>query len=338
MITVLNEGCGLADKARVVRTIEQAGLRVALSEVAGRVWVGLVGEATPGLRDALVGLPGVHEVRTDSPAWPLVARNTSAERTVVRVGDVEIGGNEVVLVAGPCAVEGEAPLLEVAHAVKAAGARILRGGAYKPRTSPYSFQGLGLEGLRILAAARAETALPVVTECMDAGELDAVAQHADMVQIGARNMQNFRLLEAAGSCGTPVLLKRGMNATLEELLHAAEYVVAAGNPQVVLCLRGIRTFERTTRNTFDLGSLPWLRERTHLPIMVDPSHATGVRSFVPPLALAAIAAGADAVMVEVHPDPARAWSDGPQSLTFDQLGALSGALRSVAAAVGRSMC
>ncbi|MEQ1570575.1 MAG: 3-deoxy-7-phosphoheptulonate synthase, partial [Myxococcota bacterium] len=212
----------------------------------------------------------------------------------------------------------------------------VRGGAYKPRTSPYAFQGLGVEGLRLLARAREETGLPVVTECVDPADLDVVAEHADMVQIGARNMQNFRLLSAAGGCGRPVLLKRGMTATLEELLHAAEYVVASGNPRVVLCLRGIRTFERTTRNTLDLGALPWLRERSHLPVMVDPSHATGVRAYVPSLARASVAAGADAVMVEAHPDPDRAWSDGPQSLTFAQLDALGASLGAVAAAVGRS--
>jgi 3-deoxy-7-phosphoheptulonate synthase len=336
MIAVLTDGCALADKARVVRTIEQAGLRASLSVVGGRTWVSVVGEGAGGLQQRLQGLPGVHEVRAESPPWPLVAR-TRPQGTVVRVGPARIGGDEVVLVAGPCAVEGEEQVLTVARAAKEAGAGLLRGGAYKPRTSPYSFQGLGVDGLRLLALARQETGLPVVTECVDPQDLDAICEHADMVQVGARNMQNFSLLSAAGGCGKPVLLKRGMSATLDELLHAAEYVVSAGNAQVVLCLRGIRTFERTTRNTLDLGALPWLKERCHLPVMVDPSHATGVRSFVAPLARAAVAAGADAVMVEVHPDPDSAWSDGPQSLTLPELDALSRSLRPVAQAIGREM-
>jgi 3-deoxy-7-phosphoheptulonate synthase len=336
VIAVLTESCALADKARVVKTIEQAGLRASLSWVGGKTWVCVVGEAEDDLQHRLQGLPGVHEVRAESPPWPLVAK-TQPQGTVVRVGPVRIGGDEMVLVAGPCAVEGEEQLLTVARAAHAAGATMLRGGAYKPRTSPYSFQGLGLEGLRLLALARKETGLPVVTECVDPQDLDAICEHADMVQVGARNMQNFRLLTAVGECRKPVLLKRGMTATLDELLHAAEYVVSAGNTEVVLCLRGIRTFERTTRNTLDLGALPWLKERCHLPVMVDPSHATGVRSFVAPLARAAVAAGADAVMVEVHPDPACAWSDGPQSLTLPELLSLASSLTSVAGAVGRTM-
>jgi 3-deoxy-7-phosphoheptulonate synthase len=334
MIAVLTSGCALQDKARVVKALEAPTRRVQVVEVAGATWVrGVGGPEDPELEGLLRGLPGVAEVRRDPKGWPLAARHHPSQRTVVRVGGVAIGGDEPVLVAGPCAVEGEEQILTVARAVVAAGGRMLRGGAYKPRTSPYSFQGLGPDGLRLLALARAETGLPVVTECLDPADLDEVARHADVVQIGARNMQNFRLLSAAGACGRPVLLKRGPAASLDELLHAAEYVLAAGNPDVVLCLRGIRTFEQTTRHTFDLGSLPWLRERTHLPVMVDPSHATGVRSFVPPLALAAVAAGADAVMVEAHPDPAQAWSDGPQSLTLEELAALGRSFHAVARAV-----
>lgn len=336
MIAVLNEACLLSEKAAVVKTIEQSGLRARLSEVRGRTLVSVIGEVAEGLGDALRALPGVAELRTDASPWPLVARGQRPS-TVVRVGSLAIGGDEVIVAGGPCAVESEDQLRTAARAVAAAGGRMLRGGAYKPRTSPYSFQGLGEAGLRLLAEARQETGLLVVTECVSADDLDVVCRYADLVQIGARNMQNFRLLEAAGQCGRPVLLKRGMSATLEELLHAAEYIVASGNSEVVLCLRGIRTFEQTTRNTFDLGSLPWLKQRSHLPVMVDPSHACGVRSFVPPLARAAVAAGADALIVETHPEPDAAWSDGAQSLSLPQFAELMDTLRPIAAAVGRSI-
>lgn len=335
MIVVLNAGCPLREKAAVVKTIEQSGLRARISEVRGRIQVGVVGEGAEGLGDLLRDLPGVDELRTEAPPWPLVAR--AQQSSVVKVGPLVFGGTEVIVAGGPCAVETEDQLLTAARAVAASGARMLRGGAYKPRTSPYSFQGLGEEGLRLLALARAETGLLVVTECVSSEDLDVVCRTADLVQIGARNMQNFRLLDAAGQCGRPVLLKRGMSATLEELLHAAEYVVASGNPRVILCLRGIRTFERTTRNTFDLGSLPWLKQRCHLPVMVDPSHACGVRAFVPPLARAAVAAGADGLIVEMHPNPEQAWSDGVQSLTPPQFAEMMDSLRPIAAAVGRTV-
>jgi len=275
---------------------------------------------------------------------PLAARDADRPRpsTVVHVGRlpgaarVSIGGPEVALIAGPCSVEGLAMLLDTAAAARAAGAVMLRGGAYKPRTSPYAFQGLGAAALEMLGEARAATGLPVVTEVMDPRQVELVAAHADMLQIGARNMQNFSLLTEAGQSGVPVLLKRAPSATIAELLHAAEYVLAAGSAQVVLCERGIRTFESATRNTLDVSAVPVLKARTHLPVIVDPSHAGGRRELVAPLALAAVAAGADGLMVEVHPSPERALSDGDQSLDFDQLEQLVRGVRAVAQAVGRA--
>ncbi|ABS24420.1 3-deoxy-7-phosphoheptulonate synthase [Anaeromyxobacter sp. Fw109-5] len=262
-------------------------------------------------------------------------------RTVVTVGRgtgaVTFGGARVPVVAGPCAVESWEQLEAVARAARAAGARLLRGGAFKPRSSPYTFQGLGEEGLKLLARARELTGLPVVTEVMSPDAVGLVAEYADCLQIGARNMQNYDLLRAVGRASKPVLLKRALSGTIEELLMAAEYVLAAGNPEVILCERGIRTFERATRNTLDLSAVPVLKELTHLPVLVDPSHGTGKRSLVPAMALAAVAAGADGLLLEVHPDPARARSDGPQSLTPADLEALVPRLAAVASAVGREL-
>jgi len=248
----------------------------------------------------------------------LVSKTDKRSRSVVRVRDIEIGGDEIVVMAGPCAVESERQLLETAEAVAAAGARILRGGAYKPRSSPYAFQGLGLEGLKLLRKARAETGLAIVTEVLSEEDLAQVAEYADLLQVGARSMENYSLLEALGECGRPVLLKRGMVATLEELLGSAQIVAAAGNPHIILCERGIRTFETATRNTLDISAIPVLKTVSHLPVIADPSHAAGVRFLVPILARAAVAVGADGLLVEVHPSPAEALSDGDQSLTFHQ--------------------
>ena len=249
----------------------------------------------------------------------LVARTSDQcdfSRTVVRVMDIEIGGDDFVVMAGPCAVESEHQLLTTAEAVAQAGARILRGGAYKPRSSPYSFQGLGLEGLKILRKARERTGLAIVTEVMTEQDVDLIAEYADVMQVGTRSMQNYALLEALGKCGRPVLLKRGLTATLEEFLCAAQVVAMAGNPQIILCERGIRTFETATRNTLDIAAVPVLKTVSHLPVIVDPSHAAGVRSIVPALSRAAVAVGADGLLVEVHPCPEKAWSDGDQSLNF----------------------
>jgi 3-deoxy-7-phosphoheptulonate synthase len=281
-------------------------------------------------------LPGVLEVIPVSHPYKLVSREFHPADTIVSVGGVPVGGARIVVIAGPCAVESLEQTLTIARDVKARGADLLRGGAYKPRTSPYAFQGLGEEGLRILAVAREETGLPVVTEVLDTAHVEVVAAYADCLQIGARNMQNFELLKKAGKAGKPVLLKRGMSATLEEFLLAAEYVLAEGNPNVVLCERGIRTFTDFTRNTLDLSVVPAVERLSHLPIVVDPSHGTGRRDKVVPMSRASIAAGADGIVVEVHHKPAEALSDGPQALTPDMFGELMSQIRPIAAAVGRT--
>ncbi len=274
---------------------------------------------------------------TPIPDLALVGRARKPEGSVVKVGDVSIGGPRIIIMAGPCSVEGADQLFATAKAVKNAGARILRGGAYKPRTSPYSFRGLKEDGLRLLADVRAETMLPVVTEAMDTRHLDAVCDHADMIQIGSRNMQNYVLLEEVGRLRKPVLLKRGLSATIEEFLFAAEYVAHGGNDQIVLCERGIRTFETSTRNTLDLSAVPILKKLSHLPVIVDPSHGTGIWWLVPLLARAAVAVGADGLLVEVHADPDAALSDGDQSLRPDKFAAMMAELRPVAVAVGREI-
>ncbi len=337
MIAVLDRSCSIKVKAEVIRFIEGQGFRVQVSECAGESLVGVIGAGGSAIGEKLAAMPGVREIRPAAAPYPLASREQHPEATRVKIGKFVIGGDEVVVMAGPCAVESKEQLIETANAVAAAGARMLRGGAYKPRSSPYSFQGLEEEGLKLLAAAREATGLPFVTEVVGPEDAELVASYADCLQVGARNMQNFRLLSAVGRQPKPVLLKRGMMATIEELLLAAEYVVAAGNPRVILCERGIRTFERATRNTLDLAAVPVLRERTHLPIIVDPSHAAGRREWVPALSLAALAAGADGIIVETHPDPERAWSDGRQSLTLPGFARMMAECRRVAEAVGRTM-
>jgi 3-deoxy-7-phosphoheptulonate synthase len=282
-------------------------------------------------------LPGVADAIPVSEPFKLVSREVKPDDTVVDVAGVAVGGRELVIIAGPCSVESHEQLLSTAKAVRNEGARLLRGGAFKPRTSPYEFQGLKADGLALLAEARAQTGLKVVTEVKDTATLAAVADVADVLQVGARNMQNFSLLEAVGELRKPVLLKRGMSATLKELLMAAEYIVARGNRQVILCERGIRTFETSTRNTFDINAIPMLKRLSHLPVLADPSHGIGVRHGVTPVARAAVAAGADGIIVEVHPEPAKALSDGHQSLTFPEFSELMRGVRAVAAAVGRQM-
>ena len=271
------------------------------------------------------------------PDLKLVGRSAKTDGTIVQVGAVDIGGPRVVVMAGPCAVESSEQLLATAKAVKEAGAAILRGGAYKPRTSPYSFRGLKEDGLRMLSEVRRQTRLPIVTEAMDARHLDAVCAHADMIQIGSRNMQNYTLLEEVGKLRMPILLKRGLSATIEEFLLAAEYVASGGNDRIVLCERGIRTFETSTRNTLDLGAVPILKRMSHLPVIVDPSHGTGIWWMVPLMAQAAVAVGADGLLIEVHSDPDKALSDGDQSLRPDKFSAMMAALKPVARAVGREM-
>jgi 3-deoxy-7-phosphoheptulonate synthase len=280
-------------------------------------------------------MPGVAAIKSEAPPYPQVSRQYRESNSIVDVRDVAFGAAEVIVIAGPCSVESAEQVSLIAAGVASAGARMLRGGAFKPRTSPYSFQGLGEEGLLFLASAREQSGLPVVTEVVATEDVEVVATHADMLQIGARNMQNFRLLSEAGSQPKPVLLKRGISSSIEEVLLAAEYVASAGNTRVVICERGIRTFETATRNTFDVSAVPVLKQKTHLPVIVDPSHAAGDRSLVPALAAAGVAAGADGVIVEVHNDPDTALSDGPQSLTIPGFTTMMGTLKAVADAVGR---
>ena len=297
-----------------------------------RVVIAVLGDVGP-VRDHLMSklssMPGIESVTPISRPFKLASRESHPEDTVVEVKGTKIGDGSLTIMAGPCSIEGPEMMIETARAVAAAGATILRGGAFKPRTSPYSFQGLGVEGLRYLAQAGAETGLPTITEVMEPGQVDVVVEHSDILQVGTRNMQNYSLLTAVGKAGKPVMLKRGYGATIEEWLMAAEYIIAAGQPNVILCERGIRTFETYTRNTLDLTAVPLLHHLTHLPVIVDPSHATGKRWLVRPMALAAVAAGADGIMVEVHPNPNEALSDGEQSLTFDQFRDMAGAIRHI---------
>ena len=310
------------DQINAVKShILSEGLAAHESRGVERVVIAALGEVGPRkevLASRFAALPGVESVTPISRPFKLTSREFHPEDTVVDVRGVRIGDGSLTIMAGPCSVESREQLFETAEAVAAAGARVLRGGAFKPRTSPYSFQGLGLQGLRLLAEARERTGLPVVTEVMEPAQVDLVAEYADIVQVGARNMQNYSLLMAVGRIAKPVLLKRGFAGTIEEWLMSAEYVMSSGNPNVILCERGIRTFETYTRNTLDLGAVPLLHHLTHLPVVVDPSHATGKRFLVKPLVLAGVAAGADGAIVEVHPRPEEALSDGEQSLTLDQ--------------------
>ncbi len=338
MIVVLKAKATKAERDAVVERIEKLGLKAHLSAGQERTIIGVVGDDREVDRDLFLALPQVDNIVPILKPFKLASRDFQPETTRVRMPNgTEIGGNAVVIMAGPCAVEDREQVLKTAAAVKAAGARVLRGGAFKPRSSPYSFQGLGEEGLKILAEAREQSGLPIVTEVMAPQEVDLVARYADILQIGARNMQNYNLLNAVGQLGKPVLLKRGLSSTLEELCLAAEYVMSQGNRNVMLCERGIRTFERATRNTLDLSAVPVLKEWTHLPVIVDPSHATGKRSLVTSMALAAVAAGADGLIVEVHPAPERARCDGPQALTFPLFEELIAQAGRIAAAIGRSL-
>jgi 3-deoxy-7-phosphoheptulonate synthase len=325
------------DVGRVVRSAERLGLKPHPIPGAQRTAIGLTGNKGEIGPAAFENLPGVFEVIRVSHPYKLVSREFHPEDTVVSIGGVPIGGKKLAVMAGPCAVESLDQTVTVAMAVKEFGASILRGGAFKPRTSPYSFQGLGEEGLRILDAARRATGLPVVTEVLDTASVGLVASFADGLQIGARNMQNFELLKMVGRTGKPVLLKRGMSATLEEFLLAAEYIMAEGNPNVVLCERGVRTFADHTRNTLDLSVVPAVERLSHLPIVVDPSHGTGRRDKVTPMSCASVAAGADGLIIEVHNKPEEALSDGPQALTPALFSDLMARIRPIAVAVGRSV-
>jgi len=321
----------------VTAAVEARGLKAHPIPGAQRTAIGITGNKDALDAPAFESLPGVLEVFRISHAYKLVSREAKPEDTVVNIGGVAIGGRRLALVAGPCAVESREQILTVARRVKEAGAHLLRGGAFKPRTSPYSFQGLGEEGLRLLAEAREETGLPVVTEAVDVEGVDLVEKYADAIQIGARNMQNFSLLRRAGRAKKPVILKRGMSATLEEFLMSAEYILAEGNYQVVLCERGVRTFSDFSRNTLDLAVVPAVKKISHLPILVDPSHGTGRREKVSPLSRAAAAVGADGLMIEVHHDPDRALSDGPQSITPEMFASLVREIAQIAGVVGRAV-
>ena len=328
MIVVLKHGVEAAKRTQLIDWLKAQGLVIHISEGEYQTVLGLVGDTTNVDMDLIASLGIVDSVKRVSEPFKCCNRKFHPEDTVVEVGDVKIGGGNFVMIAGPCSVESEEQIVAVAQAVKASGANILRGGAFKPRTSPYSFQGLRAEGLELLQEARKVTGQPIVTELMNNEHIPLFLDaKVDMIQIGARNMQNFELLKAVGKLNVPVLLKRGLSSTLEELVMSAEYIMAEGNPNVVLCERGIRTFETSMRNTLDISAVPMLKKMTHLPVVIDPSHAAGIAFMVPALAQAAVAVGADGLMIETHNDPAKAKSDGAQSLTPDQFDALMNTIK-----------
>lgn len=337
MIIVLKKESSQETIEHVVEKIKSAGLAVHISKGKERTIIGAIGDESLLASKALEALPGVESVMPIMKPYKLVSREFQKESTVIDLGGVKIGDSALQVIAGPCSVESRDSLVECAKQVKAAGARVLRGGAFKPRTSPYDFQGLGTDGLKLLAEAKKETGLPIISELMDPRDTELMCEYVDIIQIGARNMQNFRLLMEVGKAGKPVLLKRGLSATLKELLMSAEYIASQGNSQIILCERGIRTFETATRNTLDLSAVPVLKEETHLPIFIDPSHSAGRWNLVAPLAKAAIAVGADGLMIEVHTDPENALCDGAQSLKPSKFAALMDDLRKVAVSVGRTL-
>ena len=337
MIVVMRVGSTEKEIDGVLERLKELGFKGSLSRGVERTVVGVVGQTYPELADELAVLEGVADVVPVSRPYKLASREFKPEDTVIKVGDVAIGGGNTVIMAGQCSVDTEEQMMATARVVKEAGGHILRGGAFKPRTNPYAFRGLGEKGLQILAAAKAETGLPIISEVMDPRDVELVARYADILQLGSRNMQNFALLDEVGRSGKPVMLKRGMWAPLQEWLLAAEYVLAQGNNQVMLCERGIRTFETVTRFTMDLSVIPAAKRLSHLPIIGDPSHATGYRYLVEPMAMASVAAGADGLIVELHPNPDRALSDSAQSLTFDAFRQMMERVRDVAGVVGRPL-
>jgi len=337
MIVVMERNATPDQVSHMVERVEGLGLKAHVIVGTERTVIAAIGTKREETRQSLESGPGVAEVVPILAPYKVASREVKPEPTVIQVGQMIVGGNHIGVIAGPCSVETEAQLLETARAVKAAGATALRGGAFKPRTSPYSFQGLKEQGLEMLAAARQETGLAVVTEVVATEDVELVARYADVLQIGARNMQNYRLLEAVGNTDRAVLLKRGPSATMEELLLAAEYILNAGNPRVMLCERGIRTFESHTRFTLPLASVPYLHHKTHLPVIVDPSHGTGHSYMVPDITAASVAAGADGLILEVHPDPEKALSDGYQSLNFKQFEETMTRCRKIAGAIGKEL-
>lgn len=337
MMVVMKEGASQEQIQHVIDRLEKAGLGAHLSRGQFKTVIGVIGEREVIAGLPLEALPGVESLIPIQKPFKFVSREFQSEDTVIDINGQKIGGENFAVIAGPCSVETEAQMILAAERVKAAGAAFLRGGAFKPRTSPYSFQGLGEEGLKLLALARQETGLPIVTELLDVRDVEVVSEYADVIQIGTRNMQNFILLLEAGRTGKPVVLKRGFGSTVEELLMSAEYVVKGGSSQIILCERGIRTFEKATRSTLDLSMVPIVKKLSHLPVIVDPSHATGKSELVSPMALAALAAGADGVMIEVHPNPEEAWCDGPQSLDLDAFDDLMSKIKPIAAVLGKKV-
>lgn len=338
MIIVMKHGTDHKSVEAVVKRVEELGYKIHLSRGESRTIIGIIGAEEHLIEERTFDvMDGVEKTMRVMKPYKLASRDFSEQDTVIQVNGTSIGGKKIAVMAGPCSIESRDQILETAHAVKEAGASILRGGAFKPRSSPYSFQGLGEEGLKYLAEAGEKTGMPVITEVMSADDIDLVADYADILQIGARNNQNYSLLKAVGQQEKPVFLKRGTSGSIQELLMGAEYILSGGNMNVMLCERGIRTYETSTRNTFDINALPVLKDESHLPIVADPAHGTGKWKLVGPVAKASVAAGADALMIEVHPDPERAWSDGAQSLTPDRFGDLMQELRAVASAVGREL-
>lgn len=335
MMIIMRADASQKEISTIIVRVEQLGLRAHISTGEERTVIGAIGDGRPVFKDQFLHLPGVDRVLPISRPFKLASREFKPQNSVFPLDGVSVGGEGVVIIAGPCSVENRSQILETAHAVREAGAHALRGGAFKPRTSPYSFQGMGVEGLELLAEARAQTGLPIITEVMREEQIEVMKDYVDVLQVGARNMQNFALLHAVGESRHPILLKRGMMATVEELLMAAEYILSHGNRNVMLCERGIRTFETATRNTTDINAIPALKELTHLPVILDPSHSTGNWSYVTAVARAAIAAGADGLIVEVHPNPGDALSDGGQSLKPERFVELVKQVRAVAEAVDR---
>ncbi len=337
MIVTMQKDYSEEQLLKVIEQLETTGFRTQVIKGTEKTVIAAVGDKSRLLYQPLEAMPGVEKVVPILAPYKLASREFKSQDTLIKVGDLTIGGPQIQIMAGPCAVESREQILETARLVKEAGATILRGGAYKPRSSPYSFQGLEEEGLKYLAEAREATGLPIITEATDLPSVELVSHYADIIQIGARNMQNFSLLKAVAATQRPILLKRGLSSTIDEWMLAAEYIMSAGNHQVILCERGIRTFETATRNTLDLSAVPLVKHLSHLPVIVDPSHGTGKWRLVKPMALAAIAAGADGLIIEVHPNPSQAFSDGPQSLTPEKFQDLVSSLQPVAHAVNRKL-
>ena len=338
MIVVMKQNSSADQVEAVVKRVEDLGYKVHLSRGEARTIIGIIGADDYLIQqDTFEVLDGVEKTVRIMQPYKFASRDFVESSTKISVKDVNVGGDKIVVMAGPCSVESREQILETAHAVKEAGGSVLRGGAFKPRSSPYSFQGLGEEGLKYLAEAREQTGLPIITEVMSTEDIELVGEYTDIFQIGARNNQNYPLLKAVGKTSKPVFLKRGISGTIQELLMGAEYILSNGNMQVMVCERGIRTYETATRNTFDINAIPVLKQLTHLPVVADPAHGTGQWEYVSPIAKAAVAAGADALMIEVHPNPSKAWSDGAQSLTFKRFDSLMKELRLIASAVGRQL-